>query len=901
MSKINAIDVKDVHILTSGQVIIDISTTVKELVDNSIDANASQIDIIFKKYGIDSVECSDDGNGIQPDDYKSLTMKHYTSKIANFQDITNVTTLGFRGEALSSLCAISQVVVTTTVNPPRADKIEYDISGNIYSQTVTSRNKGTSVQISDLFYNLPVRRKELMKTGKRQFTKCITLLQSYAIINTNIKFSVVNITPSGKRQRVFSTLSNKGMQKNILSVFGSTNLHGLAEVKFTLDLNPYKSHFSKRYDEDDTFDDLNYTITVEGLLSKSSFGSGRNNKDRQFVYINKRPIEYPTLVKSCNETYRQFNNVQYPAFFLNFIVSPELIDLNVTPDKRTVILHNERYVIDLFKEELLKYFQNQDLQLPKKEMTVLKEVSLKNDSIDILPNAALKVTDEEKKSNSSFIDTDMDDTATKNYSSEIDIPFDVNTQIQSSSLVDTDLKPKLNKVESHVKVIEGESMLDGSVHNVREYEDKINSADDIDNSTFNENHSPNSNVNKQLDLHSFKNPLAEEFENVSQNKHNDIDQEDVEQVIINIDGEVEEHFVKIIEDKKLLFVGDHDSYSETPYEDTDKYNTNNVEVDNCDISNADSHDDLEVGLLSQETNVRVPIRDFHRDVTTEKLRSISDFNGINSTKKDNGLIYSTNLFINKPNRVFDEGAQFLKYIEKMKLVHHSLSIKQSDHLNDLEEGDRYLTLTVKKKQFNNMNLVGQFNLGFIITTCNIDGKSNLFIVDQHASDEKYNFETLQKNTVFKSQKLISSLPVELSVVDELVVMENIEIFEKNGFKLEVDDDGNQGCKIRLTSLPVSKRTLFNIEDFNELVQLVKVNDGMNKESIKCSKIRSMFAMRACRSSIMIGKPLNRKVMSRVVKNLSTLDKPWNCPHGRPTMRHLMELKNWDSYMDDYTI
>ena len=75
----------------------------------------------------------------------------------------------------------------------------------------------------------------------------------------------------------------------------------------------------------------------------------------------------------------------------------------------------------------------------------------------------------------------------------------------------------------------------------------------------------------------------------------------------------------------------------------------------------------------------------------------------------------------------------------------------------------------------------------------------------------------------------------------------------------------------------------------------------NKSSVRCSKIRAMFAMRACRSSIMIGKPLTKKTMVGVVRHLSELDKPWNCPHGRPTMRHLMELRDWDSFNEDYRI
>lgn len=106
-----------------------------------------------------------------------------------------------------------------------------------------------------------------------------------------------------------------------------------------------------------------------------------------------------------------------------------------------------------------------------------------------------------------------------------------------------------------------------------------------------------------------------------------------------------------------------------------------------------------------------------------------------------------------------------------------------------------------------MEVVGQFNLGFIIVTRKVDNKYDLFIVDQHASDEKYNFETLQAVTVFKSQKLIIPQPVELSVIDELVVLDNLPVFEKNGFKLKIDEEEEFGSRVKLLSLPTSKQTL----------------------------------------------------------------------------------------------
>ena len=204
-------------------------------------------------------------------------------------------------------------------------------------------------------------------------------------------------------------------------------------------------------------------------------------------------------------------------------------------------------------------------------------------------------------------------------------------------------------------------------------------------------------------------------------------------------------------------------------------------------------------------------------------------------------------------------------------------------------------------------MVGQFNLGFIITTRNKDihqtsnkNSFDLFIIDQHASDEKFNFETLQRNTVLRSQRLVVPHTIELNVIDELIVMDNIEVFKKNGFRLEIDEEALPGRRLKMLSIPVSKREVFNLNDFHELIGLIRENEGGDLSQLRCSKVRSMFAMRACRSSIMIGKPLVKRTMERVVSNLSTLDRPWNCPHGRPTMKHLMEVSHWHTFGADYS-
>lgn len=214
---------------------------------------------------------------------------------------------------------------------------------------------------------------------------------------------------------------------------------------------------------------------------------------------------------------------------------------------------------------------------------------------------------------------------------------------------------------------------------------------------------------------------------------------------------------------------------------------------------------------------------------------------------------------------------------------------------DSDQAEEKLSLTIAKTDFEKMKIIGQFNLGFILASRspNLDadstapqGGDEVFIIDQHASDEKYNFEKLQERTIMQSQQSVRPKTLDLSALDEEVVMENLDIMKANGFVIKVDQSGETpvGQRCQLVSLPYSQSTTFTPADLEELIGLILENPSAKLP--RPSKVRKMFAMRACRTSIMIGRTLTHRQMGKIVKHLGELDKPWNCPHGRPTMRHL---------------
>jgi DNA mismatch repair protein PMS2 len=215
-----------------------------------------------------------------------------------------------------------------------------------------------------------------------------------------------------------------------------------------------------------------------------------------------------------------------------------------------------------------------------------------------------------------------------------------------------------------------------------------------------------------------------------------------------------------------------------------------------------------------------------------------------------------------------------------------------------------LSLSVSKSDFARMRVVGQFNLGFILARRQAASAGSgeracdeLFIIDQHAADEKYNFERLQAETIVQNQRLVHPRKLELTAIEEEIILNYPDALVKNGFTVETDESGKQpiGQRCRLTSIPMSKEVVFNARDLEELLALLSERAG--SEIPRPTKVRRMFAMRACRSSTMVGKNLTHKQMEKVVRHMGELDKPWNCPHGRPTMRHLFGLGDWQGWSE----
>ncbi|ODQ79081.1 hypothetical protein BABINDRAFT_14083 [Babjeviella inositovora NRRL Y-12698] len=817
---ISAISVGDVHRITSGQVIIDLTSAVKELVENAIDAHATRVDIVFKNHGISAIEVSDNGDGIPTSDHASICLKHTTSKLTTYEDLAHVATFGFRGEAMSSLCAIADVQVTTNTDPriPRAAKLEFDRLGNLSASSVVSATKGTSVYVSNLFENLPVRRKDFMKNAKREHQKAMAILQAYAIINTGVRFTCHHVTERGKKTLLFSTAGNT-LKGNLINVYGSNGMLGLIPLDLTLDIAKFKVKGAVGRPE----------ITFVGFISNCSFGQGRSAGDRQLWYINKRPVNLPQFLKVMTEVYRSFNNVQFPVLILNMEIDPEALDINVTPDKRTVFVSNESVVLEELRERVYEMYLMLGNVIPRIQTTGLQMSGGKGPAFGDI------VSTMRTREKFSVIDRSQSDTELSDHE-RLDSLTDLD-KFRSLLLTPTPTS-QTTSLETPTMVM---------------------------------------NVGEQQ----FVTMVAKTRGGIQFTPEIELDADSAPK-------------------EDPLFAAEEESDDQGSC---------------CSYGHGEKK--AEGVPLSNETqkNVLLPLQELTMpdggppDVKLEDADfKIPSLISIAPTKRLGVLTFrSSKLIHNLKTGIKVNPAECVPIINAKSLMERAAPLDDKevrDVAIDAVEAEKMLTLMVAKDDFLHMNIIGQFNLGFIIVTRKKQDSdaTDLFVIDQHASDEKYNFETLQKTTVFQSQPLVIPRDLEMNAIDELVVMDNVAVFEKNGFRLKVWEDRHPGSRIQLLSLPMSKNTVFDLNDFDELLYLLKeASDSSDrvKRSLRCSKIRAMFAMRACRSSIMVGRHLKRGTMVQVVRNLGELDKPWNCPHGRPTMRHLMEMSNRTLFMEDY--
>lgn len=328
MGNIVLLDELTINKIAAGEVIERPASVIKEMVENSIDAGATNITVEIKNGGISYIKVTDNGKGIAQDDLEIAFERHATSKIRSAEDLNTVTSMGFRGEALASIAAISKVeLVSKTKEQDTGYKVVVE-AGDVLEKEETGCQNGTSITVRNLFFNTPVRYKFLKKdyTESGYIEDVITRI---ALVNPNISIKLIN---TGKT--VIQTNGSGNLKDVVYSVYGKDVANGINETTY-------------KYED----------ITITGVVGKPQIA--RSNRSNQLFFVNKRYIKDKTLSAATEQAYKGLIPIgKFGFVILNIEMNPAKVDINVHPAKLEVRFQEESKVFQAIyhtiKDTLLK-------------------------------------------------------------------------------------------------------------------------------------------------------------------------------------------------------------------------------------------------------------------------------------------------------------------------------------------------------------------------------------------------------------------------------------------------------------------------------------------------------------------------------------------------------------------
>lgn len=722
-----------VHRICAGQVILDLSSAVKELVENSLDAGATSIEVSLKEYGLESFQVIDNGSGISPKNFRVLSLKHHTSKLNGFQDLESLTTFGFRGEALSSLCALGDLTIETrTSSEVVAAHLTYDRSGLLTAEGKSARQVGTTVTVKKLFSYLPVRSKEFQRNIRKEYGKLIGLLNAYALVAKGVRLICTNTNGKNARSVVLKTQGGASLKENIITLFGTSTFSCLEPVRVSI--------------TDDCM--------VEGFVSKSGYGSGRHIGDRQFFFANGRPVDAPKVGKLVNELYRGANSRQYPVAILDFSIPTRAYDVNVTPDKRKIYFSNESTILQSLRETLEKIYSSNQVKYMVNTVEKLNEENLAS-NVDSLREST-EIPIKQLFQDDNVVREENDDKHCTNGSAAFTTVK--GNQRDSSS----------EELGAGVRSMKKQFVL-------RVHEDKKTQLMDapLQSRPILKGGTDNSLRQSKIFQKSLNN-----FVTVNKRK------------LENMDTALSE--VPLLRSGPLDRFRD---YSSVNHSSSPRSPVNSTKCDDYKNNSCSKHlpaktprissffDDALCSSNKEQSETREAI-DLPEQIIEERTSSDAGVpSGLKSINSQPACVNLPSKSLGKDSPMVSSGIDIgftLQFsvkdlmsrrkqrLSRLQSLNHSsarmnlkggfaaATLELSQFANEegkakaLAAATRELDRLFKKEDFNHMKIIGQFNLGFIIGKLDQD----LFIVDQHAADEKYNYERLSLTTMLNQQPLL---------------------------------------------------------------------------------------------------------------------------------------------------
>ena len=348
--------------IAAGEVIQRPSSCLKELVENSLDANATHIQVIVRDAGRTLLQVIDDGFGMSEMDARLAFERHATSKIHEAKDLFSLRTMGFRGEALASICAVAQVEMTTRRAEDETGTLIEIHGSDVVRQEVCSCPVGTNIKVSNLFFNVPVRRK-FLKTDQTELRNLLTEFYHIVLVYPKVNFTFVH------NDEILLELPAGTEKQRIEAVFG----------------NPKRNVYTSAFVEVHTDTEM---VSVRGFVVKPE---NATRKSEQYFFVNGRYMRHPYFQKAVQTAYSgMLPNDYQPSFFIYFDIDPEAIDVNIHPTKTEIKFADEQTIFQILmaavRESLGKFtlsptidFDTQgslDIPLPSHEPVVQPDIKI---------------------------------------------------------------------------------------------------------------------------------------------------------------------------------------------------------------------------------------------------------------------------------------------------------------------------------------------------------------------------------------------------------------------------------------------------------------------------------------------------------------------------------------------
>ena len=411
MSRIRILDESVSNAIAAGEVVENPTSMIKELIENSLDAKSREIKLEVWNGGLD-ISISDSGCGMSKEDLLLSIERHATSKIITKDDLFNIRTYGFRGEALSSIASVSKMILSSRTEDTANGTQMNVLGGKVTNLKDIQKNVGTQIEIKDLFYNTPARKKFLRK-ATTEYLNIKDIFLREALANPNVKF-ILNI--EGKES---IRTSGNGIENAILEIFGKNYLKNFS--KFSL-----------------------------GYLGNANLFKA--NKDSIFVFINGRSVKSKIIEEAVIAAYHtKLMKGKYPSALIFLNIAPTEIDVNVHPSKKVVKFANQSAIYDLVKSEIEKFFSDDENFIsPHIEVEVEEVESFEEDKkkLEYPSNNFLDINDfkEEKENLSQLSVVPKDNYLKKDYR-------DIRDEKQDITYIDNIIKTSSNEIKENIEIL----------------------------------------------------------------------------------------------------------------------------------------------------------------------------------------------------------------------------------------------------------------------------------------------------------------------------------------------------------------------------------------------------------------------------------------------------------------